>query len=99
VSGSLKYPKDWSYDNVGTIFGARFLGRGLVTEKNHALWLKRREIFNPAFSRNYLKTCIGQFNASSDLMVDYLRSKADGKTNVRLLQELNKATIDIIAKV
>ncbi|XP_022090630.1 cholesterol 24-hydroxylase-like [Acanthaster planci] len=99
VSGSLKYPKDWTYDGIATVYGARFLGRGLVTERNHELWLKRREIFNPAFSRNYLKTCINQFNASSDLLVGYLKSKADGKTGVRLLPELNKVTIDIIAKI
>ncbi|XP_038078380.1 cholesterol 24-hydroxylase-like [Patiria miniata] len=99
VSGSLRFPKGWTYDGIATIFGARFLGRGLVTERNHALWLRRREIFNPAFNRSYLKTCINQFNASSDLLVAYLKSKADGKTAVALLHELNKATIDIIAKV
>ncbi|XP_033640003.1 cholesterol 24-hydroxylase-like [Asterias rubens] len=99
VTGSLKYPKGWTYDGVSTIYGARFLGHGLVTEQDHTLWAKRRDIFNPAFSRSYLKTCISQFNASSDLLVEHLSASADGKKNVHLLDQLNKATIDIIAKV
>ncbi|XP_071786220.1 cholesterol 24-hydroxylase-like [Asterias amurensis] len=99
VAGNRLYSKGWTYNDISKVYGARFLGYGLLTEPDHAMWAKRRDIFNPAFSRSYLKTCISQFNASSDLLVEHLSASADGKKNVHLLDQLSKATIDIIAKV
>ena len=51
MTGSLIYPKGWTYDGLAMVYGARFLGHGLLTEQDHTLWAKRRDIFNPAFSR------------------------------------------------
>ena len=42
---------------------------------------------------------MSQFNNSSDLLIKRLYSKADGVTEVVLLDELNKVTLDVIAKV
>ena len=40
-----------------------------------------------------------QFNACSDLLVQKLTAMADGSTEVTLLDELNRITLDAIAKV
>jgi hypothetical protein len=40
-----------------------------------------------------------QFNDSADLMIKRLHPKADGLTKVTMLNELNKVTLDVIAKV
>ena len=40
-----------------------------------------------------------QFNASGDLLVEQLSKMADGHTEVNLLDEINRITLDAIAKV
>ena len=40
-----------------------------------------------------------QFNASADLLIDKLSNKADGKKEVAMLDEFNRTTLDVIAKV
>lgn len=40
-----------------------------------------------------------QFNKSTDLLFQRLAEKADGKTEVRMLDEISRLTMDIIAKV
>ena len=40
-----------------------------------------------------------QFNFSADVLVDRLRELADGKTEVAMLDEFNRLTLDVIAKV
>jgi len=42
---------------------------------------------------------IKDFNSNGDVLLEKLRSLADGKTQVTLLRELNNATLDIIAHV
>ena len=42
---------------------------------------------------------MGQFNAGADLLIEKLSHKADGKTEVVMLDELDRTTLDIIAKV
>lgn len=39
------------YKNFQYVFGARFMGNGLVSEINHEKWFHRRAIMNPAFRR------------------------------------------------
>ncbi len=48
---------------------------------------------------SHLKTCMDQFNASSDKLVEQLKKKADGKTEVTMLEQLNRVAMDIIGKV
>lgn len=44
-------------------------------------------------------TFVTQFNSIADVLMDNLRLKADGKTLVSLLNEMNRATLDAIALV
>ena len=40
-----------------------------------------------------------EFNEKADILVEFLKKKADGKTEVTLLDELNHTALDIIASV
>ena len=44
-------------------------------------------------------TFVDQFNESADILIEKLSHKADGKTEVAMLDEFNRTTLDIIAKV
>lgn len=44
-------------------------------------------------------TFVSQFNAKVDCLLEHLRKKADGKTIVKLLPELNHLTLDAIAQI
>ena len=44
-------------------------------------------------------TFVNQFNSKADILMEKLRKYADGKTQVELLKEFNKATLDAIAQV
>jgi hypothetical protein len=44
-------------------------------------------------------TFVKQFNQTADVLMERLRSLADGKTSVEMLNELNRATLDAIAHV
>jgi len=40
-----------------------------------------------------------QFNSSSDILVEKLYSLADGVTNVSMVEEFHRITLDLIGKV
>jgi hypothetical protein len=44
-------------------------------------------------------TFVNQFNAKGDLLMEKLRSLADGQTVVNLLDEFNRAALDAIALI
>ena len=44
-------------------------------------------------------TFVNQFNIKADILMERLRSLADGKTTIKLLNEFNRATLDAIAQV
>ena len=44
-------------------------------------------------------TLVDQFNASADLLIEKLSHKADGKTEIAMLDELDRTTLDVIGKV
>lgn len=93
-------PKDaWSYDKLGYLFRERFMGRGLVSETDHDKWKAKRLAVNPAFHRKYLKELMAQFNASCDAFLARLTELADGQTEVKMADEFNRITLDIIGKV
>ena len=46
-----------------------------------------------------LMTFVNHFNSKADLLLERLRSLADGKTVVKLFPEINRAALDIIAMV
>ncbi len=43
-------------------------------------------------------TFVDQFNQKADMLMERLRSMADGKTRVNLLAEMNHATLDAVKK-
>ena len=93
-------PKDaWSYDQLGYLFKERFMGKGLVSETDHEKWKSKRLAINPAFHKKYLKELMEQFNASCDVFLARLTELADGKTEVKMADEFNRITLDIIGKV
>lgn len=55
-----------------------------------------KQIFD---SISVLMTFVKQFNSLTDILMEKLRTKADGKTVVSLLNEMNRATLDAIASV
>ena len=94
------FPKDaWSYERLGYLFGERFMGKGLVTETNHEKWKNKRLAVNQAFHRKYLKELLTQFNSSCDVFLARLTDLADGKTEVKMADEFNRITLDIIGRV
>ena len=44
-------------------------------------------------------TFMKEFNSKTDILIDFLRKKADGKTEIKLTDEINHTTLDIIASV
>jgi len=87
------------YHIFGYPAGERFLGDGLLTETDTEVWKHRRSYFNPGFHRQALISFLTEFNSKSNVLVEYLMSKADGKTPVNLLKSFNATTLDVIASV
>ncbi|KAL8168965.1 UNVERIFIED_CONTAM: hypothetical protein K2H54_027185 [Gekko kuhli] len=81
------------------MFGVRFLGNGLVTERDYNHWHKQRKIMDPAFSRSYLIGLMGTFSDRAEELMKVLEEKADGETEVDMMDLLRRVTLDIIAKV
>jgi hypothetical protein len=44
-------------------------------------------------------TSLNEINSKADILLERLRSLADGKTSVNLFDEINHAALDIIASV
>ncbi|KAJ7345172.1 hypothetical protein JRQ81_001122 [Phrynocephalus forsythii] len=95
-----RYPKDRiAYGRLFNMFGVRFLGNGLVTDRDYDHWHKQRRIMDPAFSRIYLIGLMGTFNDQAEMLMKKLQKKADGETKVDVMNLLRRVTLDIIAKV
>uniref|UniRef100_A0ABM5FQK0 Cholesterol 24-hydroxylase-like n=1 Tax=Pogona vitticeps TaxID=103695 RepID=A0ABM5FQK0_9SAUR len=95
-----QYPKDRiTYGYLFNMFGVRFLGNSLVTEPDYDHWHKQRRIMDPAFSRTYLLGLMGTFNDQAEELMKELQKKADGETQVDVMNLLGRVTLDIIAKV
>ncbi|RMX49247.1 hypothetical protein pdam_00013570 [Pocillopora damicornis] len=93
-------PKEaMSYKILGSLYGQRFLGRGLVTNLDDDSWKKRRAIMHPAFHRKSLKDLMGSFNSTADLLLEHLGTMADGQTEIHMFNQFTKAALDVICKV
>jgi len=86
------------YKKLFMMFKERLMGEGLVTILDKSKWKERRQMINPAFHRTYLKSLIPNFNKSADILIGKLRSFADGKTTVNMMDEMHKVALDVIAK-
>ncbi|XP_034145836.1 cholesterol 24-hydroxylase-like [Esox lucius] len=96
---SPKYSKGAFYNRLANLFGQRFMGNGLVTERDHDLWYKQRRIMDPAFSSLYLQSLMGTFNERADMLMDKLGEMADTNTATSMLHLFNRVTLDVITKV
>uniref|UniRef100_A0A8C2SQN8 Cholesterol 24-hydroxylase n=1 Tax=Coturnix japonica TaxID=93934 RepID=A0A8C2SQN8_COTJA len=97
---SPEYPKDrMVYGQIFNLFGVRFLGNGLVTDRNYEHWHKQRKVMDPAFSRTYLIGVMETFNEKAEELMEKLEEKADGKTEFSMLTMMSRVTLDVIAKV
>lgn len=75
------------------------MGKGLVSETVLGKSKSKRLPINPAFHRKYLKELMEQFNLSCDVFLARLTGLADGKTEVKMADEFNRITLDLIGKV
>ncbi|XP_073498329.1 cholesterol 24-hydroxylase-like [Phyllobates terribilis] len=96
---SPKYTKDDVYRRAFSLFGVRFLGTGLLTDRNYDHWHKQRRVMDPSFSRTYLMGLMGTFNEKAEELMERLSEKADGKCEVSIHEVMSKVTLDVIAKV
>ncbi|XP_787104.4 cholesterol 24-hydroxylase [Strongylocentrotus purpuratus] len=93
----LKAPDQ--YRGLKSLYGARTLGNGLISELNHEVWMKKRALFNPAFHRKYLMGLMNEFNSCSAKLVNHLIPLSDGQTEVVMTKEFERLTMEIIGKV
>ncbi|KAG8561507.1 hypothetical protein GDO81_015372 [Engystomops pustulosus] len=96
---SPKYTKDDFYDRLHSMFGARFMGNGLLTDRNYEHWHKQRRIMDPAFSKISLIGSMGTFNEKAEELMNKLSEKANWKSNVGMHDMMSRLTLDVIAKV
>ncbi|KAM8921100.1 cholesterol 24-hydroxylase-like [Pelodytes ibericus] len=96
---SPKYTKDVFYDRITSLFGVRFMGKGLLTDRNYDHWHKQRRMMDPAFNRSYLIEMMGPFNEKAEDLMTVLSQKADGKQEFKMHDMLSRVTLDVIAKV
>ncbi|XP_069806119.1 cholesterol 24-hydroxylase-like [Dendropsophus ebraccatus] len=96
---SPKYTKDDFYDRMHSMFGIRFMGNGLLTDRNYDHWHKQRRIMDPSFSKTNLIESMRTFNDKAEDLMDRLVEKADWKSHVGMHDMMSRVTLDIIAKV
>uniref|UniRef100_A0A8B9U0W5 Cholesterol 24-hydroxylase n=1 Tax=Anas zonorhyncha TaxID=75864 RepID=A0A8B9U0W5_9AVES len=97
---SPQYSKDpLVYGRIFNMFGVRFLGNGLVTDRNYEHWHKQRKVMDPAFSRTYLIGLMETFNEKAEELMEKLEEKADGKKEFSMLTMMSRVTLDVIAKI
>ncbi|XP_059504877.1 cholesterol 24-hydroxylase-like isoform X2 [Stegostoma tigrinum] len=97
---SSKYPKDpYTYDLLFTLFGKRFLGRGLLTDTNHRHWYMQRRVMDPSFSHSHLVGFMDVFNEKAEHLMEKFGEMADGETPVGIHSMLNSVTLEVILMV
>lgn len=87
------------YSLLSYVFGQRAVGRSILTEIDHEVWSRKRNMLNPAFHRKYLMNLMDAFNSVGDGFLEKLSQLADGNTPVRMADEFARVTLDIIGKV
>nr|UOU03258.1 cytochrome P450 3049A1 [Brachionus rubens] len=93
------HKNDITYSLIAFPLNTRALGNGLVTELDKDKWKKSRALFNHGFQRNVLMKCMKEFDDKNNVLMEKLRTLADGKTVVTLFTEINKFALDVIAAI
>lgn len=70
-----------------------------MTDLDTKRWKHRRGLFNPAFHKQVLASFIDEYNTKGDMLLEKIRSIADGKKEIIMLDEFNHAALDVIATV
>ena len=97
---TLNLPKSHdAYEKLSAVFGERFSGQGILTERDHDIWQRKRMMLNPAFHRKYLMNLMAAFNAVCDTFIERIGSFADDGCEVDLAEEFSRVTLDVIGKV
>ncbi|XP_056403233.1 cholesterol 24-hydroxylase-like [Hyla sarda] len=96
---SPKYTKDDFYDRIHSMFGTRFMGNGLLSDRNYEHWYKQRRIMDPSFSKSNLMLSMRTFNDKAEELMEKLAEKADWKCHVVMHNMMSRVTLDVIAKL
>eukprot|EP00731_Ephydatia_muelleri_P020153 Em0012g978a len=83
----------------GSIFGQRFMGRGLIATPDYETWKPRRKLYDPSFKRSSLKEHLPKFNECADTFLERLRPYAGGKSEAPMKETFHEVTLDVISKV
>eukprot|EP00731_Ephydatia_muelleri_P020161 Em0012g986a len=86
-------------EGLASVFGQRFMGRGLVTTPDYDTWKPRRKLYDPSFKRSSLKELLPKFNECADMFLERLRPYAGGKREVPMKEAFHEVTLDVISKV
>ena len=76
---------------------SEWLGDGLLMSKGKK-WHNRRKIITPTFHFKILEEFVEIFDQQSSVMVEKLRTKANGSTVVDVFPEVCLVALDIIAE-
>lgn len=87
------------YSNSTHLFGARYLGRGIESERDQKFWIIQRMHMDHWFKPNHLRHFTADFNEFADSFVRQMEQYADGKTHVPMETLLHKVTLHLLSKV
>ena len=73
-----------------------WIGEGLLIS-NGKKWVSRRKIITPTFHFKILDQFVEVFDANSNILVEKLKRKADGKTAINIMPFVCLTALDIIA--
>ncbi|OWF41183.1 Cholesterol 24-hydroxylase [Mizuhopecten yessoensis] len=87
------------YSRLSNMFGTRFIGRGIETEVDNKIWVLQRIQLDQWFKPHYIRQLASEFNEFADRFVEYLETKANGKTEIHMLDTFNKLAMHLLYKV
>lgn len=72
-----------------------WLGTGLLLSRGKK-WYSRRKLITPTFHFKILEQFVEVFDQQTDIFVNQLKVKADGKTSFDIADNIGLATLDIL---
>ncbi|XP_070576494.1 cholesterol 24-hydroxylase-like isoform X2 [Ptychodera flava] len=96
--GSGIHPKPHTYSELSSLCEERFMGKSLMTEVDNKDWAPRRKFLGTAFQKSCLTSLFNKLQHETDLMVDRLKTSADGVTIVKMFDEFCMFTASFLVK-
>ncbi|XP_060075402.1 cholesterol 24-hydroxylase-like [Ylistrum balloti] len=87
------------YSQLINLFGTRFLGNGLETEIDNKIWILQRMQLDQWFKPHYIRQFAPEFNEFANEYMEHLGTYANGKTEIHMLDTLNKLTTHVLYKI